>query len=144
VLAFERRPGVFDVVDVVDGVAVVADLPEGEGLGFLCGGEGVVSLSFRSFVWAFSEVEQDWVESAWIDRSETSCTYVVAVAGPAEDYLLSDFEAGGDVGDVDCCVGEGAEEGEQGGGNGELHCDEMVVCWSCSWFKGDCVDCFSD
>jgi len=64
VLAFERRPGVFDVVDVVDGVAVVADLPECEGLGFLCGG-GREELSVCHFVRSFglfSEVEQDWVE----------------------------------------------------------------------------------
>jgi hypothetical protein len=35
---------VFDVVDVVDGVAVVTDGPEGEGFGFLVEGESVVKM----------------------------------------------------------------------------------------------------
>ena len=51
VIPLERRAGVFDVVDVVDAVAIVTHLPDGEGFCF-----------------------------------------VVAIAGPAEDHLLTDPE----------------------------------------------------
>jgi hypothetical protein len=59
VVAFECRSGVFDVVDVVHGVAVVADLPDGEGFGFLCGemrgqeGGILVIISWESWVACF-------------------------------------------------------------------------------------------
>ena len=35
VIPLERRAGVFDVVDVVDAVAIVTHLPDGEGFCFL-------------------------------------------------------------------------------------------------------------
>jgi hypothetical protein len=35
VVSPERCSGVFDVVDVMDSVAVVSDLPDGEGFGFM-------------------------------------------------------------------------------------------------------------
>jgi hypothetical protein len=74
-------------------------------------------------------------------------TDVVAVAGPADGDELADFDVRGDGIEGDGCGGKGAEEGEQGGWEGEFHCSwstvfgrRMVLVGKCVWSEniGNC------